>query len=208
MKKSICLYVQETYHKQYNCLLEGKLIGDWENAANHCIIQPVAIECLMDAMGFGPVITVELAKVATCHDWNKRLQKKPGDFTATEVLCAQGAFKLAQVNPGLMTATTPLFLIHFRRGFATFAEMIQFFVDDITKGDQIVSFDERIDEVSARNPHPDDEIERQLGRSYWDVEREIGHAIQNMTLSILRDRGFDEPIHVLLNRLIDERFPE
>ncbi|OGZ69673.1 MAG: hypothetical protein A3D35_00225 [Candidatus Staskawiczbacteria bacterium RIFCSPHIGHO2_02_FULL_34_9] len=209
MKDSIRRYVQETYPDQYACLVAGKLVGDWENAANHCIIQPVAIEYLMYSMGFDPTITRQLAKAATCHDWDKRLQKRPSDFTTAEIFCAQQAFALAEVNPGLMAATTPLFLVRFQQGNATLLEMIQFLVDDMTMGEEIVHFDLRIDEVSVRNPHPNDEIEKQLGRPYWTVEREVCNAIDCMLRSILGSKGIiGISVNTLINDKIAERFPE
>jgi hypothetical protein len=68
-------------------------------------------------------------------------------------------------------------------------------------GGKLVSFDERIDEVAARNPDPEPEVAKKLGRPYWDVEREVGRRVETMLFAIIRAR------HVLLGLKRQEDIP-
>lgn len=229
-------YVHNTYSGQYSLLtFHGKLTDGWENVANHCIIQTIAIEELSGMIGLPNHDQKLLAQVALCHDWKKRLEKCPDDFTQKEKDAAKVRF--AQVmgieqakmdavadNPLsrvffdrmsdemelLLKATNPSFLLRATKSSPTLLELIQFLVDDMTKGDEIVSFRERIAEVSARNPHPDENVEKQLGRPYWDVELEVCETAESIVYRILDARHYPNNLTLpqLINNSINARFPK
>ena len=54
---------------------------EWRNVAEHCLVEAVASEVLSDALQLPAKEKEELVKSAICHDWNKRMDVKPDDFT-------------------------------------------------------------------------------------------------------------------------------
>lgn len=201
-------YVEKMYPRQYFSVVDGgKLIGDWGNVAEHCCIQVVAVETLADLLGLPKHDKIALAEVAACHDWSKRLEKRPGDFTDVEVARAYRLFSYAAPDKALIAALGPSFLLRAVSGQATFLEMIQFLVDDMALGGKIVSSDERIDEVSARNPSPSPEVEEKLGRPYWDVEREMAQLAEAVVYSIFMMRRIPGDIAGAINAQLEKRFP-
>jgi len=178
---------------------DGKLFHSdgWGNVRKHCLIQAATFEVLGELLGLEPATTTKLASVAICHDWRKRLDKKPTDFTAAELASAESAaqtfFSHGTVDELLFNCLVPQFDIRVLRGEATFLELLQFYVDDLANGCEITHFEERIAEVSARNPNPEPEVARVLVgefgfSNYWDAERFIGRKIGDMIVSILDAR--------------------
>lgn len=177
------------YPAEY-CLLThgGKLDGDWSNVRRHCLIQAVAAEVLADFLGLDEVSKRKLASVAVAHDWRKRLDIVPSDFTEHEKRNVVKLLSEARLDEDLMNALNPQFLLRVHNTNATFLELVQFYLDDIALNDCIVPFDQRIAEVEKRKPNPDPAVEKLLRRPYWDVEREVGHQVERMLFEILRAR--------------------
>jgi hypothetical protein len=71
---------------------------------------------------------------------------------------------------------------------STFLERLQFYLDDITKGSEIVPFNERIDEVESRRQdlNNDADLTACLGGRYWDKERELGHLVEEEIFNLLK----------------------
>ncbi|MBX4200848.1 hypothetical protein KW786_01835 [Candidatus Parcubacteria bacterium] len=209
MRRSIEQHIQSYYPRQYHCVINGgKLIDDWANVADHCFTQAVAVEVLGEALGLPPDNTTMLTRVAACHDWAKRLERKPEDFSDGEKEEAQKLFQATHTPQLLIEALSPAFLVRATTGKATFLELLQFLLDDMTMGEKIVPVDDRVQEVRARNPNPAPEVEQQLGRPFWDVELEVAHRVESMVQSILGARyiAYDS-IAQLINHGIDQRFP-
>lgn len=195
--------VSGKYLEQAVLHFKGKLFGDWNNVARHCLIQAAAVEELGELLGFPADVIDQMARVAIMHDARKRIDKwecagkKTNEFTKEEVREFDVLFAEVNPAPDLVSALSSWFLPKVLLGKVSFFQLVQFLVDDMAKGEEIVPFDERIDEVSARNPNPDPEVEKLLGRPYWDVEREIGHRVIAMIAAILKARYvfFDESNH-------------
>lgn len=185
-------YVRSKYPSAYDLVIYGgKLTGDWSNVATHCFLQAVAAESLGELLGLEANSIQRLASTAAYHDWNKRLQKRPSDFTEAETAAAETYRTAALVDNELLAALEPSFLLLVRDGQASFLQLIQFLIDDMTMNDQLVTFDERLREVQERNPDPDPHVSQALGRPYWHVEREVGHSIEAMLFAIIRARRLD-----------------
>lgn len=180
------------YPKQVALLDAGKLFDadGWGNIRRHCLVQAAAIEVLGDFLQLPAHDVGLMAEVAACHDYRKRADKRPGDFNDAELSQLDVLFAEADLRLNLLNSTNPSFIPRFVCEDTTVWERIQFIVDDMTGPDgTIVSFDQRVDEVSRRNPDPEPEIREQLGRSYWDVEREVGHLILTDIFVRLRQKG-------------------
>lgn len=191
MFKTIEAIAGKNYPVQTAFLCDGRLNGDWANVRQHCLIQFMASEVLADYLGLDAESKRRLASVAIAHDWRKRLDRCPADFNDLDGLWIKTVDETASrvLDQELMGALTPWFLVRVLEGKATFLQLIQFYIDDIAKGGEVVRFDERIDEVSARNPDPEPAVREALGRPYWDVEREVGHRVEAMLFRILDARN-------------------
>ena len=212
--KAIYEYVFYNYPDQYLLVIEGgKLDGNWSNVADHCFIQAIVTEILYQRLK--PVLpagsaklTLEAVEAAICHDWDKRLEKKPEDFTEEEKTHAAQLFTHAQVKDKLLRATKPQFLLRVKNHpeCVSLTERLQFFIDDIVH-DKVMLFDDRVSEVEKRSPQPGGpELEAQLGRKYWDAERELGHDVE---MTILHYGNFATPQGLVdyLNTELERRFP-
>lgn len=184
------------HRNEFRLLYLGKLTKreGWKNIREHDAIQLFGAKALGNMYGLSENDQRELESVALIHDWKKRLDKNPDDFTVEEKEKAQVALEKIHPNEKLMTATGPDFLEKVLYTEVSMLEFLQFYLDDITKGNQIVSFDERIDEVSARRQdlNNDAELTKRLGgKKYWDLEREIGHEVEKLIFIRLTERGID-----------------
>ncbi len=171
---------------------------DWSNVRRHCLIQAAAWEILGPLLGLTERTTLLLANVAACHDWEKRISKpqQANFFTDDERRTAYTALdrllQIGAVDKTLFDCLTPRFNLRVLRGEATFLELLQWYVDDIARGDELVPFLDRIAEVAARNPDPEPELMPELEkfgfRQYWDSEISIGTRVGAMIIGIIHAR--------------------
>lgn len=176
--------VSKRYPKEMRLLTKGgKLIGDWTNVVQHCLVQAAAAEILtgwLDLSDSAPFI----CSVAACHDWKKRRDLKPRDFSWWEAIYGNFLMRKLNLDETLMFATTPSFLIQHanaKTSGVSYLQRIQFYLDSITMEAQIVPFLERIQEAETRHPelNQDEKITALLdGRRYWEVEREVAFNVQ------------------------------
>lgn len=166
----------------------------WRNVIEHQVIQFFGAKTLGELMGLSDIDKKKLQSVALIHDGRKRLDKYPQDFSADEIKNIELFFTKINPDSALMAATGTDFLEKVSYTEVSSLELLQFYLDDITKGNEIVPFDERINEVSRRRQDlNDDEVltARLGGKRYWDVEREIGHAVEKMIFRKLVERGVE-----------------
>ena len=177
------------YPAEVRLLLDGgKLVRRWANVRRHCLIQAMAAEVMADLLGLEEQIKRRLASVAVAHDWKKRLDLCPSDFSKDENDRAIELERKANLDKELMDALTPQFLLRVRNRKAMFLQLVQFYLDDITQNDQIVPFDDRVAEAEKRIPDPEPAVTGKLNQRYWDVEREVGHQVERMLFEILKAR--------------------
>lgn len=179
------------YEAQMRLTIEGGKLVDrdgWGEVARHCLIQAAAIHAFTPHLGLERYDTERMAAVAICHDWAKRLEKQPNDFSEAEKERAKELLRAAKPNRELMDALEPRFLVRVVNSEATMVELIQFYIDDIARGEQIVSLDERLADLEARRPDVAPEVARELGRPYWEAEREIAYRVEKMLAAILHAR--------------------
>lgn len=186
--------------------------GDWSNVRRHCLVQAAGWEVLGILLGLEPETITKLANVAICHDWRKRIDKKSqaNYFTENEKLNAEVYFRQLvcdeTIDELLFKCLTPRFNLRALHGEATFLELLQWYMDDIARGDELVSFEERVAEVSARNPDPEPEMMPELAKlgfiNYWDSERAIGWRIGDMIVAVMLSvkavklPGIIMPVHI------------
>ena len=198
MRKEGSNYEFDFSYEISHLLHGGKLYKDWRNVYSHQSTQLGASIVFGSLLDLPSDEQMQFSKVALVHDWRKRLDIKPDDFSYEEKDNAER--EIAWINPdqSLMTATGVQFIIDVAQGMKpTVLQMAQFYVDEICKGSEIVSVDDRIDEVSARRQdlNQDVELRKQLnGRAYWDVERSIAHDIEVELWKIMVKNGYKDRI--------------
>jgi len=190
--------------------LKGK--NRWRNCVEHQVTQLRAARAFQELLGLSPSDGDKLATVALVHDWKKRMEKGRGDFSAIEKRRAEVLLKRVNPDPDLMVATKPEFLEKVLAGKPSFLEFLQFYLDTMTMGSEIVPIKKRINEAIIRNKKlgVDKELERKLGgRKYWDVEIETDHMVEEMIYNKLINRGVNitssEEIPNLIRRKIEEQ---
>lgn len=159
----------------------------WNNVAEHGIVQAVAGEVVSGLIGLSEDEKTKIVKVALCHDWDKRLEIKPADFTDEEKAAALKFLETVNPDRTLIATTHPGFHNKILSGEATFLEELTWYLDDIAKGSEIALFEERIAEVESRRPD--------LDPAFWGRERAAGKLFEQELFEILRDRGvsIDKP---------------
>lgn len=183
----------------------------WRNVVQHCLIQAAAAEVISEILGLPNSQKNKLARVAACHDWKKRIEKRPQDFTEEEKGKIDNLLS-DRIDEKLFNALNPEFNIRFLKEGVSFLEKIQWYLDNITRHGEIVSLKERIDEVEARRQdlNEDPELTKKLGgRKYWEVSREIGRQIEKELFDIITKRGViiksPEEIPNLINKELLKR---
>jgi len=67
-----------------------------------------------------------------------------------------------------------------------------FYIDNITKGSEIINYQKRIDEVDARtNLNEDIELTNKLGGCFWDVERQACRQVEEELFFLMKKRGIN-----------------
>lgn len=173
----------------------------WRNVAEHCLVQAAAAQVLASLLRLPKADAEKLVNTAACHDWAKRLTIKPQEFVADERWRAQELQSRVGLDPSLLHATGPEFLeVALVQRTSTFLQHLQFYLDDICKGSEIVRFLERVAEVEARRQDLNEDLElaRRLGGRYWDKERELGQAVELEICTRLRNQDIylDSPDEV------------
>lgn len=169
---------------------EGKLSpksGDWNNVINHDLVQAAAGEIVTAALNLPDEQAGLLFRTILIHDWEKRHDIKPEHFSEEEWKRAKELAAQIDYDPSVLAAADPGFHDRIIAGETTLLQRLQFYLDDISKGEQIVSLEERIAELSARRPDLDEE--------FWKKELLAGKIVERELFSKLRGKGvnIDQP---------------
>lgn len=184
------------YEDEFHLLYLGKLTKreGWKNVREHGVTQLLGAKVLGALLGLTDGERRALESVAIIHDWEKRLDNFPDDFSPAEKEKIELYYKKIKPDERLMAATGPDFLEKVLYAEVSILEFLQFYLDDITMGSEIVPFDKRIEEVSTRKQYLNDDgdlTQRLGGRKYWELEMEVGHLVENMIFDSLKARGVE-----------------
>jgi hypothetical protein len=202
-----------SYHDEIKLLYLGKLFkGDgWKNTKEHLKACFLEAGVFVDWFDLPEPKRRRFQSAAFIHDWDKRMNNFPDDFTPEEK--EKGRVQLEKINPDkkLLSATGPDFLDKVLHTEVSMDELLMFYLDDINIDGTIVSFDQRIDEVSKRKALLDmDELltKRLGGKKKWQFERELGHEVGKIIVRRLREKGIQiespEEIPNLIKSKIEE----
>lgn len=184
------------YFGEMRLLMRGGKLTEkekWRNVAEHCLVEVACVKSLGKALGLSDKEVEDMATVAACHDWDKHLEKKPEDFSEEEKAEAQAFLLKANPDKALMSATKLEWIERAHSGEASFLEKLQFYVDEICDGSNIVSPEERIEMAESReHQEVNAEVQKKLGgKTYREAEREMAHSVENEIFLALRGRGTD-----------------
>lgn len=194
----------------------------WGNPTEHCLVEAAAAEILAEKLKLTQEEADSLTAAAFIHDWRKKGEIEETKGVKDPVLIEQSYAKsktelLAHGIDGEVVALTECVAHTSLPKFATLnqdgsislkenvgiVEMAMHYVDDITRGDDLVSIDERMDYLDsvASTRYPYNEAGRAVwgGRTFFQAQREIDHLIEAL---LAKQCGIEDP--KLLPRLLKE----
>lgn len=168
----------------------------WSNVKLHQITEFFEVGVLSEMLGISDEERKEMQSVALIHDWDKRLEKEPSLVTPELKNEIDKYYKEINPNPSLMLATGPEFVVKFVSNpeKVSFLEMIQFYVDDITKGGDIVRLSERLNDVESRKTELNNDpklIQELKGKKFWNAERDVANEVEKIIFEKLKEKGVD-----------------
>jgi hypothetical protein len=185
--------------------------GDWNNVINHCLTQAAVADVLAPLLRLSEGDQEELRNTALCNDCKKRLEKRPNDFTEEQRQRAEELLEEVPLNGELLEATELGFSRKIIEGQASFLQRLQFYIDDITQGSEVVELEERIAEAEGRTQLNDDpELTKTLGCPHGDIERLAARLVEQEIFFRLRGLNVDidlpRDLPLLIRKKIQERF--
>lgn len=170
----------------------------WANVTEHCLVEAAASEALTHALGLSLADTQAICKAAAVHDWDKRITKKPQEFTAEESAKVQAGLQKINADQNLLFATGPEFLeAGLMDNKATFPQKVLYYVDLICEGSTIMPLEQRLARAKERWPElaQNDPLNKKLepllgpGKNYFDAEVVYGNRTQQEIFDLLVARG-------------------
>lgn len=149
----------------------------WRQVVEHCLVQVALAGIFAELLKMSAAERSQLETAAAIHDWNKRHECRPDDFTELERHLAVKYLKNSlPVNSALIAATSTSFL---KKALidrtASELELTQFFIDELCMGGRVCDWRVRINDLEQRKPHlnTDSMLTESLGGPYWSKEREL-----------------------------------
>lgn len=178
----------------------------WRNVQEHELVEAEVADVLGEATGCSVKDRGDLFTAGLVHDVGKRLQirliKQKGDEGQLEAFRIQSQ-KMAEhgVSPRAVALTESVghtSLVKFLqdptapdlklRDDLDLPTLIIHYADDITRNNDLVTIDERIDALENRQPpYPEATLGGDIfgGRTYYPVQRIVGHLVENKLAEII-----------------------
>ncbi|MDP2586382.1 MAG: hypothetical protein Q8P32_01240 [Candidatus Komeilibacteria bacterium] len=201
----------------------------WGDVTEHCLVEAAMADIAADLYGLPDNEKQTLIIAALLHDWRKRGEIEEGrgesDPQKIEAIYQkskeglwQGGLKNPEEVSRLIESISHISL----PGFAELQEdnsiklkdgldqsaMIIHYIDEITRGTDIVTLDERLDYLDKVVPerYPYNEQGKSVwgGRTFFEAQREIGHLIEDKLAAKL---GLENPkdLPVMLKQKLLEK---
>lgn len=187
----------------------------WRNVAEHCLVGAAAAEVLAEALGLPEQEAEKLIRDTAFHDWDKRLEKRPQDFTEAEIQEADRLVRAAMMGEEPRKGSHGPWA-NGRFDEISFEEQLERYIDNLLNGSEIVDPVTRLTELAKRRGDlsKDPEFADYDGdlSGFWD--REIANAIkvQKELFERLKARGADvaspEDVPEFVKREIARRIAE
>ncbi len=198
----------------------------WGDVTQHCLVELAASEILSDILHLSPQDSQDFAISALVHDAQKRseIEKLRGIKDPKEVervykeskqflLDHEVSPRVVELTGRVAHTSLPDLATLNTAGDLTLkddvplVDMAMHYLDDITRGTDLVPFDVRIDylESVAATRYPYNEEGKAIwgGRTFFQAQREIGHMIEER---LAATAGIDNPKE--LPKIIRDRLVE
>lgn len=182
---------------------KGELIGEWSNVYDHCFTEGLVANIVGDFLALESREKVVLIKAALLHDWYKKKEREAADkFGAQEYdnTAREGAKLLREFGYSeeviLLTGSVGHASLKELLSGGSFLQHIMYYIDNITWRDKVTSLDERMDQLESADRYRElNELGRKIfnGRTYFEVQRELGHNIENEIASRIGIKPNDIP---------------
>lgn len=164
----------------------------WKNVVEHMVVEAEAADVLAEALGLSEEERKQVYKAGLLHDVYKRREKEiatqkgsqgyiESASLSSDFLRSQGYSE--EIIALTQDAGSEAATIEFNKNFdsiSTVRKIIRY-VDDITKNNDLVALDERMDALDAKPNYKElNEKGRVLfgGRTYFEIQREISKKIE------------------------------
>lgn len=178
------------YKDEINFLKEkGELINDWSNVYDHCFTEGLVADVLSDLLNLVPADRDTLVKVALLHDWFKRKEREAVNQQSADQYNAKAVESAERLkdfgySSEIVELTKSVGHTSLTKILQSdnFLEKIMHYIDDITFGNNVVKLDERMDQLEMADRYKElnksgEKIHN--GKTYFEVQREVGHQIEN-----------------------------
>lgn len=145
--------------EEYGLLPESE---GWSNIVRHCLLEAAAMEVVAGGLKLSKKDKDTLVLAGLIHDFYKRreieLIKKEGDSTATLEKAEKRSFDILMknsINPETVKITDAIGITKLdwiKDPACTLAEKVMFYIDSITKHDQLVTLEEKVAELPSHYP--------------------------------------------------------
>lgn len=182
--------IETIFKKECEILIrEGELIGEWCNVYDHCITEAIVAYNLSKLLKMNEDQSKKLISAAILHDWYKKIERTKLNYNDSP---NESKSKLLSLNIDeyvidLTNCVGHTSLLEVSKT-NDFLKRIIHFIDDIVKNDEIVELNERIDYLESLERYKElNESGRIIhdGKTYFEVQRELGNKIQNEIEKIL-----------------------
>lgn len=201
----------------------------WGDVTEHCLVEAAVADIAADLYGLSDSEKQTLVIAALLHDWRKRgeieegrgasdPQKIEAIYQKSKEGLGQGGLKNPEQVSRLIESISHISLpdfaelqkdntIKLKEGLGE-SEMIMHYLDDITRGTDIVTLDERLDYLDKVAPerYPYNEQGKSVwgGRTFFEAQREIGHLIEaKLAVKLGLENPTDLP-KILKQKLLDK----
>lgn len=191
----------------------------WRNVSEHCLAQTAGVSILASELGLPDQSKINLERAALLHDWDKKFQsnglraidqqlERGGITEQDRGKRKQELFEESERHneAGMLKAGIPADVIKLATADGhgslprmmepdcTIEEKILHYVGSITNNDTIIPLDQRMDRLEVDSKYlAMNEYGRTYpwtnGRTFYEVQREVGHQIEAELAQKLIDTG-------------------
>lgn len=179
--------IEQKYQRDFSILKEnGQLIGNWSNVYDHCKLEGNIAELLAKELQLSEQDTYDLVSAAILHDWFKKTERTTENYDTAYSEIGLQELGIDQRVIDIAHSVGHSTLIDCKH--YDLLRKLMHLIDDIVSGTDITEIVERVNKVQARGHlvKLEDEMRPILsGKSFFDVQKEVGLQIQNEVEDLL-----------------------
>lgn len=174
--------IEKRYPREFTILKEnGQLVEDWSNVYQHCRLEGEIAEYLAKELKLSEQDTYDLVSAAILHDWFKRVERTTENYDTEHSYKGLQALGISDRVCDIAHSVGHTTLSWIENS-TDLLRKVMHFIDDICSNIAITPIRERVETMreTGRYVKLEEEFRSQLeGRSFFDVQIEVGERIQN-----------------------------